>query len=118
MRKYAFEKIRDPALKRFLEALLNKIVQKFDPRELWLWGSRIYGNPHHDSDIDLVIISDRFRNIRLLKRRSYFLRTIEFSKYPDLEDIDPFCFTPEEFEKKKQDPWMFKELFEKGVRII
>ncbi|MBN1352149.1 nucleotidyltransferase domain-containing protein [candidate division KSB1 bacterium] len=111
-------RIKDQALQKFLDALLNIIIDKFKPTELWLWGSRVYGVPRKYSDIDLIIISDAFKNMRMIKRRPYFLRSIEFDKYPDLEDVDAFCYTQEEFEKKKNDPWMFKDLFSRGIRII
>jgi predicted nucleotidyltransferase len=41
-----------------LEDLVGKIVQRADPVEVWLFGSRARGDHHNDSDYDLLILVD------------------------------------------------------------
>jgi len=47
-------------MKTIDSALLNETVQRivatFDPLVIYLYGSHAYGQPHQDSDIDLLVV--------------------------------------------------------------
>jgi predicted nucleotidyltransferase len=43
-----------------LEKYVQKVVPFISPREIILYGSRVRGTAHQDSDIDVAIIVDRF----------------------------------------------------------
>lgn len=47
-------------MKTIDSALLNETVQRivatFDPIAIYLYGSHAYGQPHQDSDIDLLVV--------------------------------------------------------------
>ena len=49
-------------MKTIDSALLNetvrRIVATFDPLAIYLYGSHAYGQPHQDSDIDLLVVVD------------------------------------------------------------
>lgn len=112
------KRIKDAKINYFLIHYYHKIIDHFQPQEIWFWGSRIYGAARPDSDIDLLIISDVFSNIRLIKRRSTFLKTIGKLKDKNLPVVDAFCLTPEEFMNKKSENGFFKDLIEKGIRVL
>lgn len=39
-----------------LQAMIGRLVQGYQPQRIILFGSLAYGEPHEDSDIDLLII--------------------------------------------------------------
>ena len=112
------KKIKDEKISYFLNNYYQKIIEHFQPHELWFWGSRIYGTARSDSDIDMLIVSDVFSNIRLIKRRSTFLRAIGKLYDKNLPVVDAFCLTPNEFRNKKAEDGFFKDLVEKGTRVL
>ena len=93
--------ITDPIAQHFLDAYLDKIRQSYQDCELWLWGSRVYGQPKEDSDLDCVIVSSKFLNVRKMRRSYEFQKSI--GKISDRRGfaLNSFCFTPEEFQQKK-----------------
>lgn len=42
--------------KRAIHAVAHKIVEKFDPERIILFGSYAYGNPRPYSDVDLLVV--------------------------------------------------------------
>lgn len=81
-------------IKRFKEEALPKIIMSFSPVKIIIFGSRAKGEAKDDSDIDVIIISESFRDIHFLKRMPLVIRTIAFPKH-----IDFICYTPDEFER-------------------
>ncbi len=41
-----------------IETLVNKLKEKFDVRQIFIFGSQAYGKPDEESDIDLCVITD------------------------------------------------------------
>jgi predicted nucleotidyltransferase len=39
-----------------LDQLVDRIVLAVHPREIYLYGSHVYGEPHENSDVDLVVV--------------------------------------------------------------
>jgi predicted nucleotidyltransferase len=39
-----------------IQALASRIAAEFRPRKIILFGSRAYGTPHEDSDVDLIVV--------------------------------------------------------------
>lgn len=90
----ALARITDPEVKRFLDEKWERVEEVFAPVHAILFGSRVNGVPHEESDIDLILVSERFADIRFVKRKYTFKTTIR----PHIK-MDVFCYTPEEFEK-------------------
>ncbi len=93
-------------LERFKNSL-NKDITK-----MFLFGSRAWGKPHRDSDVDLIIVSPTFRKKKSLSRG---LNLYNYWKldYP----VDFLCYTPEEFKKLKKKITIVKEVVERGIEI-
>ena len=77
-----------------IQLLVQKIVAGFDPLKVILFGSRAWGNPSQDSDVDLLIIKDtdisrgdRIRNVHKL------IRDIEVP-------VDVLVYTPSEVARR------------------
>ncbi len=81
-------------------------------KRMFLFGSRAGNSPHRWSDVDLVIVSDRFRKLRFRERatKMYDYWNID---YP----VDFLCYTPEEFNKLKKQITIVKEAVENGIEI-
>jgi len=104
---------KDKYIYKFMEQYLETIKSAYSPKGLWFFGSRVSGNPKEESDIDMVLVSDKFRGTKFIYRMGAFLKRFDFPKH-----IDALCYTPEEFEKKKNEIGIINEAIEKGERII
>lgn len=107
------EKTVDEVVRRFLDEKLDIIKREYNPTHLIVFGSRAEGYGREESDIDILIVSDRFKDIRFPNRMGQFLNTI----WPDVP-VDAICYTPEEFEimLHKQSPFV-RNAVAKGIRI-
>lgn len=109
--------ITDPKVSYILDNYLALIRKEFAPAELWVWGSRVYGNPSEYSDVDMILVSPRFVDMGFYERRKLFRRIIGLDRDPNAEVVDILCYTPEEFEKKSNSPTIVREAVEKGIRL-
>ena len=39
-----------------LQTATQRLVVEFQPEQVWLYGSHAWGNPHEDSDVDLLVV--------------------------------------------------------------
>ena len=39
-----------------LQTATQRLVAEFHPEQIWLYGSHAWGNPHDDSDVDLLVV--------------------------------------------------------------
>ncbi len=39
-----------------LQTALRRLVAEFQPEQIWLYGSHAWGQPHDDSDVDLLVV--------------------------------------------------------------
>ncbi len=76
------------------------------------FGSRRNRKYNKYSDVDLVVISPKFRRLRSFKRAPTLRLKLNLS-YP----VDMLCYTPEEFERKKSRPTIVREAVKTGVEI-
>jgi uncharacterized protein len=68
-----------PVTDEILSKIVRRIVEKFDPEKIILFGSYAYGRPHQDSDVDLFVVmestlSPAFRGLeicRLIRPRPF-----------------------------------------------
>lgn len=108
----------DKKVSYFLNKYLAKIKSTYAPDEMWLWGSRAYGNPSEYSDIDLIVVSKKFSDIKFTKRMYKFIESIGLLKDRNAEVVDVLCYTPDEFARKKEQISIVNEAIKKGIRII
>ncbi len=91
-------------LKRFKKQ--NKIDK------LYFFGSMATGKPHKYSDVDLIVISKKFRGKGVLNRAPKLYMKWKLD-YP----VDFLCYTPEEFNKLKKQATIVREAVEHGIEI-
>jgi predicted nucleotidyltransferase len=112
------KKITDKKVNDFIQKYLAKIKATYEPQQIWLWGSRAYGTPHEYSDIDLIVVSQSFADERFIQRMPAFLRKLGLVTDRSVEVVDVLCYTPDEFERKKNQISIVREAVNKGIRII
>jgi predicted nucleotidyltransferase len=76
-----------------IQALTQDIVRRFNPERVILFGSRAYGIPREDSDIDLLVVM-KFEG-RPFRKALEILSAIDFRK-----PLDLLVKTPDEIEKR------------------
>jgi len=108
----------DKKVSYFLNKYLARIKSIYAPDEMWLWGSRAYGSPGEYSDIDLIVVSEKFSDVKFTKRMYKFIESIGILQDRNAEVVDVLCYTPDEFARKKEQISIVNEAVKKGIRII
>jgi hypothetical protein len=67
----------------------------------------------HYSDLDVIVVSHHFKLKNWLDRLTAFIKSIDLK-----HNIQFFCYTPEEFERKKREIGVVKEALTYAYRII
>ena len=94
-----------------IKEFLQKIREHHDIQEAIFFGSRSNETHLKTSDYDIILISEDFDG-RLPERAKPF-----YDVWDQPEDIDIFCYTPEEYEKKKQRVGVVQEADETGIKL-
>ena len=97
-------------VEREIEKFLGKVIEKFKPRLVILFGSRARGDYLKSSDYDILIVSEHFRKLDFRER---IVRIYELMDEP--LRVDVLCYTPEEFEKKRKELGIVRKALEEGV---
>lgn len=84
-----------------VDKVVNRIVERFSPKMIIVFGSVASHTATDDSDLDLLIVMET--NASRLER----IVTIEMELRDFTVDRDIFILTPEEFQKKKDDEYSF-----------
>lgn len=99
------------ALKK-IKNFSKKLSKYYKIDKIILFGSFARGDYKEWSDIDLLIVSEDFKNIKKVKR-AFDLYNYWKYKYP----VDFLCYTPEEFNKLKKQITIVKEAVIEGIEI-
>ncbi|MEK7813618.1 MAG: nucleotidyltransferase domain-containing protein, partial [Candidatus Desantisbacteria bacterium] len=101
--------MEDEKVRYLIDNYIEKIKDIYAANEVWLWGSRAYGTPNKYSDIDLIVVSDKFSKIKFIRRMYEFISKLGLLLDRKAEVVDVLCYTPEEFERKKQEIGVVRE---------
>jgi predicted nucleotidyltransferase len=89
----------NPQINQLLSVIVGRLVQEFSPESIFLFGSHIWGTPHADSDLDLLmVVSDS--NLSPSKRSTVAYRCLRDILYP----LDILVRTRKEIDKFAQVP--------------
>lgn len=80
-----------------MEGLVAKVRTKYEIAQAVFFGGRARGDHLVDSDYDVIRVSPDFQGVFFSQRSALMY---DFWTHWPLE-IEPLCYTPEEFEKKK-----------------
>jgi len=102
--------LRQETVKSIVRKYLKSLPLKVD--RAILFGSTARGDRLKDSDVDLIVISDDFREMDLPHR--FFVLQKNWKPHIDLE---AFGFTQEEFDRLKDKSVILQEATEYGINI-
>lgn len=105
-------RIADPLVKRFAARHLPRLRRRYRPQLVLVFGSRAKGEALADSDLDLLVVSDRFLGVPFLERASTLLADLNL---PFSTDI--LCYTPEEFARKRREIGIVSQALREGVPL-
>jgi len=86
-----------------IKKITDRIVKKYQPEKIILFGSYAWGKPTKDSDVDLFIVKKSFEN-RIERQRK--LRKLLFDN--NFPAMDILVYNPDEVEKSVNE---YKNLF-------
>lgn len=95
-----------------LVRVLKKFKKDNNIDKIIFFGSRSRNKYNKFSDVDLIIVSSQFKNIKSYKRAP-FLRPKWNLKYA----VDMLCYTPDEFEARKNEPTIVREAVRGGIEV-
>ncbi len=91
---------------------VRRLMDHYSIGKVILFGSRAKEDHLKMSDFDFIIVSPDFEGVHFIKRMS------SIYEYWDEEyDIEPLCYTPEEFEEKKREIGIVSEAIKEGIEI-
>src|ERR1700674_2193237 len=101
--RYASPNIPVAAIRRFA----RRIAERFQPDKIILFGSYAYGEPHNESDVDLLVI---------MRTKNAIDQSIRIClAFEQLFSLDLIVRTPWQIERGlKDDNWFLREITEKG----
>lgn len=88
--------MNDPVIDVFRSEILPKLIDLFHPEDVILFGSRVQGTAHDESDLDVIVVAESFRDVPQHERFPLIRKRIRTAY-----SIDYLCYTPEEFERMK-----------------
>ena len=95
-----------------LKQFKKKIMKKHNVKEIIFFGSMAKGKPHKWSDVDILIVSPKFKGKSVLKRSPDLY--LEWNlDYP----VDFLCYTPEEYKKYSKMETIVKQAVKEGIKI-
>ena len=92
-----------------LKDVTERLVQRFDPDRIIVFGSHVYGQPTSDSDVDLLIVMDS--DERPAERARQVSKLLRPRPFP----MDILVRTPEEIEHRLEiGDYFIREVLERG----
>ncbi len=95
-----------------LHSFKSRINKDFDIKKIILFGSMATGKARKDSDVDLIIVSNKFKNINSIKRASMM-----YNYWTLRMPVDFLCYTEKEFEERKKGVTIVREAILNGVEV-
>ena len=95
-----------------LKAFKLRLNKELPIKKFIFFGSRAAGQFRKDSDIDIILVSNKFRN------KKFRFRPLGFHNYWNLDyPVDFLCYTPEEFNKLRKQITIVREAVKEGIEI-
>lgn len=106
------DRISNEHVKEHLRKFKRLVEKRFRLERMILFGSRARDDWLYTSDVDLILVSENFQSMNFLQRMR------EISQLWDCDLLlEPLCYTPEEFERKKNELGIVRNALEHGIEI-
>ena len=100
------------AIVKNLEEFKRNVSKKFPLKRVILFGSTAKGATHKDSDIDLIIVSKKFKGMNFFERGAKM-----YDYWSMRRPVDFLCYTPSEFDKFSKMLTIVREAAKEGIEI-
>ena len=98
--------------KRELVRFLKRLKRELGVVEVYIFGSRAYGNPLLESDLDMIVVSEEFGKRSFIENMEVLSRMWDGSF-----TVEMFPYTPEQLKKYAERKTVISEALRKGIRI-
>ncbi len=98
--------------KRELVRFLKRLKRELGAVEVNIFGSRAYGTPLLESDLDMIVVSEEFGKRDFIENMELLSRMWDGSF-----TVEMFPYTPEQIEKYAEKKTVISEALKKGIRI-
>ncbi len=95
-----------------LKEFKKDVNRDYPMKRIIFFGSRAKGKPHRWSDIDLILVSPKFKRMDFIRRGARMYNYWKIN-YP----VDFLCYSPEEFKREKKRITIVKQAVEEGIEI-
>ena len=98
-----------------LKSFKNSTKDKYGIEKLILFGSQVSGKQRKWSDVDLIVVSKKVKNNRL----GFIMNMYDewHIKQNINHPVDFICFTPKEFNERRNGPTIVMEAVKEGIII-
>ena len=94
-----------------IEDIKNQIIEKYNPKDIYLFGSHAKGLTNKNSDVDICVVINTDNKRKLLQEMLY---NIDYNN-----DVDIVIYTEEEWNKYRFDTTTFANIINRtGVSIL
>jgi predicted nucleotidyltransferase len=98
--------------KRELARFLKRLKRELGVVEVYVFGSRAYGTPLLESDLDMIVVSEEFGKRSFIENMELLSRMWDGSF-----TLEMFPYTPEQLRKYAERKTVVSEALRKGIRI-
>jgi hypothetical protein len=91
---------------------LRRVNERYPLERAVLFGSRARGDELRESDYDMLLVSAGFHGLPFTERIAEVLDLWELP-----EGLEPLCYTPEEFERKRSEIGIVAEALREGREL-
>jgi len=95
-----------------LQRFRRRLAKRYGIERMILFGSQARGEARRDSDVDVIVVSRRFRRKNPIDRAA-LLRL----EWDPRRPVDFLCYTPEEFRELSKRPSIVAVALEEGIPI-
>ncbi|MFQ5909877.1 MAG: nucleotidyltransferase domain-containing protein [Thermoplasmata archaeon] len=95
-----------------LRRFRDRMSERYPVIQLIFFGSIARGEFREDSDIDLIIVSEKFKGMNFIKRAARAYDYWDF-EYP----VDFLCYTPKEFDERRRRIGLVAQALKEGIAI-
>ncbi len=103
----------DERVARFRREVLPQLVARYHPSRVLVFGSRARGDALKDSDLDVLVVAEAFRNI------SWLDRAVRVAEDCDIRfGVELLCYTPDEYQRKLGELGIVRTAAEEGMELL
>ncbi|HII17598.1 TPA: nucleotidyltransferase domain-containing protein [Candidatus Woesearchaeota archaeon] len=102
----------DKGTEKKVRLFAETLRKAFQIERIILFGSRARGTHRRGSDYDFILVSPDFSKMKFTERIS---KIYPYWKFNDT--IEPLCYTPEEFERLRNQITIVNEAVREGVQV-